>query len=288
MFLGFISLLLIRLVLGIGESAAYPAYSKILSAVFPEQKRGLANAVIDLGTKAGPALGLLLGLLIPRLGWRFFFVSIGAASLLWLVPWLRYGPGGLVMKRTGGDGPGLLRIASRREAWATFLGLFCFNYTFYFLLTWLPSYLVMERHFSMDMMSLYGALPFCATAVTSVTCGWLSDRIIASGRPVGSVRRSFAVSGLLLCGLNLPLVLGTNHIAAMSFLVLAFVGIGMFTSNVWAITQTMAGSEAVGQWTGLQNAIGNLGGVVAPIVTAASPVRTPCGRSDFPDPKGSA
>jgi ACS family D-galactonate transporter-like MFS transporter len=171
------------------------------------------------------------------------------------------------MKRTQGGGPGLLRIASRREAWATFLGLFCFNYTYYFLLTWLPSYLVMERHFSMDMMSLYGALPFCATAVTSMACGWLSDRIIASGRPAGRVRRSFAISGLLLCGLNLPLVLGTNHIAAMSFLVLAFVGIGMFTANAWAITQTMAGSEAAGQWTGLQNAIGNLGGVVAPIVT---------------------
>jgi len=205
--------------------------------------------------------------MIPRLGWRFFFVAIGAASLLWLVPWLRWGPRGLVMKRTHGGGPGLLAIASRREARATFLGLFCFNYTYYFLLTWLPSYLVMERHFSMDMMSIYGALPFCATAATSLICGWLSDRLIASGHSVGKVRRSFAVSGLLLCALTLPLVLETHHIAAMSFLVLAFVGIGMYTSNAWAITQTMAGVEASGQWTGLQNGIGNLGGVVAPIVT---------------------
>src|SRR5262249_51683078 len=80
---GFTGLMMARVALGIGESAAYPAYSKILSVVFPEQRRGLANALIDLGTKAGPALGMLLGLLIPRFGWRFFFVAMGSISLLW-------------------------------------------------------------------------------------------------------------------------------------------------------------------------------------------------------------
>ena len=100
-----------------------------------------------------------------------------------------------------------------------------------------------------------------------MVCGPASNNPVCTGRPVSAVRKRFAVSGLLLCGLNLPLVLVANHAAAMAFLVLAFVGIGMFTSNVWAITQTLAGVEASGTWTGLQNAIGNLGGVAAPIVT---------------------
>jgi MFS family permease len=263
---GFRSLLMMRFLLGLGESAAYPAYSKILSA-FPEKQRGFANAAIDFGTKAGPALGVLLGLLIPRLGWRFFFVSIGTASLLWLIPWLRWGPDGIADGVKGRRGPGLLVIASNRTAWGTFLGLFCFNYTFYFLLTWLPSYLVMERRFSMDAMAVYGALPFCATAAASLACGWLSDRLIARGLAVSLVRKSFAISGLLICAANLPAVLVGENAAAMVFLVFAFVGIGMFTSNVWAITQTLAGVDAAGKWTGLQNAIGNMGGVAAPIVT---------------------
>ena len=264
---GFAGLLLARLVLGVGESAAYPAYSKILSSGFPEHRRGLANALIDLGTKVGPALGTLMGVLIPRFGWRFFFGAIGATSLLWLVPWLVWSPRIQVAARKEAPGPGLLEIASLRAAWATFLGLFCFNYAFYFLLTWLPSYLVMQRGFTMQMMAVYGALPFCATAAASLVCGWLSDRRIAAGVPVDRVRRRFAVAGLLLCSTTLPAATLPSHFAAMLFLVLAFIGIGIFTSNVWAITQTLAGPGAAGRWTGLQNAVGNMGGVVAPIVT---------------------
>jgi MFS family permease len=53
----------------------------------------------------------------------------------------------------------------------------------------------------------------------------------------------------------------------MALLMVSFASMGVFTSNVWAITQTLAGPEAAGKWTGLQNAIGNVGSVVAPIVT---------------------
>ena len=55
--------------------------------------------------------------------------------------------------------------------------------------------------------------------------------------------------------------------ASVVLITLACVALGMFTSNVWAITQTLAGPEAAGRWTGIQNAIGNLGGVVSPAVT---------------------
>ena len=81
------------------------------------------------------------------------------------------------------------------------------------------------------------------------------------------VRKTFAAVGLLLCAaLLLPAGLVANRHLALGFLVAACIALGLFTSNVWAITQTLAGREAAGRWTGIQNFIGNLGGVVSPIV----------------------
>ena len=89
------SLFALRLLLGMGESVAYPSYSKIFAMHFPEHHRGLANALIDAGSKFGPALGTLMGgLLMARFGWRPFFFVLGAASLVWLIPWLKWMPRG--------------------------------------------------------------------------------------------------------------------------------------------------------------------------------------------------
>ncbi len=265
---GFAMLLALRLLLGVGESVAYPAYSKILARNFAEHQRGLANALVDVGTKAGPAVGTLLGgLLMARFGWRPFFLGIGLLSLLWLLPWWSWAPRERQLSVSVPRGPGMLQILSRPEGWATFSGLFCFNYAFYFLLSWLPSYLVSERHFSMQMMAIFGALPFGVTAVASLLCGWLSDRWILGGAAPSKVRKGFLVSGLVLCALLLPASAAAPRVLAMVLLSIAFFGIGMVTSNIWAITQTLAGPATAGQWTGLQNSIGNLGGVVAPIVT---------------------
>ena len=74
---GFAMLLTLRLLLGIGESVAYPCYSKIMASHFLEHQRGLPNALIDAGTKLGPALGTLVGgILMSRFGWRPFFIAL--------------------------------------------------------------------------------------------------------------------------------------------------------------------------------------------------------------------
>ena len=61
--------------------------------------------------------------------------------------------------------PSFGAILSRRAAWGTFVGLFCGNYAWYFLLTWLPQYLLMERHYTTRMMAIYGSLPFWGVAI---------------------------------------------------------------------------------------------------------------------------
>src|SRR5712691_934877 len=88
---GFKLLLAMRLILGIGESVAYPSYSKIISRYFSEFQRGRANSIICAGQASGPAVGTLIGgMLIAHVGWRLCFVVFGVASSLWLLPWLKY------------------------------------------------------------------------------------------------------------------------------------------------------------------------------------------------------
>ena len=269
---GFAGLLLARLALGIGESLAYPAYSRILAGEFPEHRRGFANALIDAGTKGGPALGMLLGgWMIASFGWRAFFIVMGLGSLVWLIPGWKARPVEHVLLQRRHALSGLLK---RRQVWVTCGGLFCFNYAYYFLLTWLPSYLVNERHFSMKAMAVYGALPYAATAVASLTAGWATDRAISRGSTADRTRKPAAISGLLISAFFLPIAALASLQTAMVCLVIAFAAIGVFTANAWAITQTMAGKEAAGTWTGFQNAVGNMGGVVAPILTGWSVAQT--------------
>src|SRR5208282_2685 len=92
----------------------------------------------------------------------------------------------------------------KREAWGTFLGLFCVNYAWYFLVFWLPSYLVMERHFSANMMALLGSVPFWGVALSSAAGGWASDLWISRGGSPTRVRKTFMVGGMLLSTLILP------------------------------------------------------------------------------------
>jgi ACS family D-galactonate transporter-like MFS transporter len=275
---GFVALFILRLLLGISESVSYPSYSKIIVATFPEEQRGFANGLIDVGGKLGPAVGLVAGgLILDGFGWRAVFLSLGFASLIWLVPWLLVAPriGTVRYATVPASGPSLVDILKKREAWGTLLGLFCSNYAWYFMLTWLPQYLLTERHYSTRMMALVGWLPFCATAAGAVLGGWLSDAWIRRGASATTVRKSFCVTGLTGAAvLLLPSALAVDPVRAMSLLILASFVFGLYTANLFAVTQTLAGVVAAGKWTGLQNGVGNLAGIVAPIVTGFIVERT--------------
>src|SRR5216110_3557613 len=85
----FAGLLAARLVLGVGESVFLPSVSRIVVRLFPSERRGLPNALVDVGTKIGPALSIYLGgMLLQDYGWRTLFIGVGLGSLLWLLPWI--------------------------------------------------------------------------------------------------------------------------------------------------------------------------------------------------------
>jgi len=268
---GFALLLGLRLILGIGESAAYPSYSKILARHFPEDRRGFANSVIAAGLTCGPAFGMFFGgVLIARFGWRPFFIALGLISLSWLVPWFRWRPNAEDSFASGNEklsGPSLLEFVKLRSAWGTCGGLFCSNYLNYFLITWMPIYLVRELHFTMNKMATLAGASYVTAAAVSAACGWVADRWIHAGRTPTLVRKTFT-GGSLICAsafLILCVVAGRGLSTAMIICVTA--SFGAAASNIWAVTQTLAGPRAAGRWTGMQNFVGNLSGTVAPALT---------------------
>jgi MFS family permease len=271
----FAALLAVRVVLGVGESVAYPSYSKIIANHFPVERRGLANSIVASGLCFGPSFGLLFGgTLMGRFGWRPFFVTLGLASLLWIGPWLIWMPRAKSHAVQDSKGPGLPEIVARRAWVATALGLFAMNYVNYFLLTWLPFYLVRERGFSMNAMAEVGGAIMLTAAVSAVVSGRLSDRWIRGGATTTRVRRGFMVAGGLLVGTFLMAAVVAPRDVSVGLLMLAGAGFGMSSSNVWAITQTLAGTQAAGRWAGSQNFIGNLSGAIGPTLTGLLVDRT--------------
>jgi MFS family permease len=267
---GFAMFIALRLLLGLGESVAFPCSSKLLAQHLPPHRLGLANGLIALGLSLGPAFGTFTGgMLMAQLGWRQVFILFGVVSMLWLWPWL------VATRRLSAadDGPKVdaappfRAILARREAWGAGLGHFCCNYGFYFVISWLPLYLVKSRGFSVSQMAELGGLIYLVYAASSLAVGWLSDRWMAAGGSATLVRKTIICSGNVLTALamlgcmigNAPVVIASLFAAGVSF--------GFGSPNIFAIGQTLAGPRAAGKWVGFQNCVGNFAGIVAPIIT---------------------
>ncbi|HMD44484.1 MAG TPA: MFS transporter [Candidatus Acidoferrum sp.] len=267
----FAALFLLRFILGIGESVAFPSYAKIISLNYPPARRGIANSAVAAGLVLGPGFGMLFGgLLMARFGWRSFFVLLGLLSLLWLLPWLTFMPKkhhAIALDHDSAAAPNLLEFLAMRSAWGTCLSLFCSNYLNYFLITWLPFYLVRERNFSLDTMAKIGGLAYLLGACFSLLAGWLSDRWIVWGATATLARKTVSGGGLAAAGLFVGLAVVGGPRFSVAALTLGVVFFGVTASNTWAITQTLAGPKAAGRWTGFQCFAGNLSGIVAPAAT---------------------
>jgi ACS family D-galactonate transporter-like MFS transporter len=266
---GFSAWIVIRVILGIGESIAFPAYSKILgSGYFTESRRGFGNAAIMAGLSLGPAVGMLVGgTVIGRFGWRPFFLVLGLASLLWLVPWLAWMPTGTTATAPAVETKvRILDILRERSAWGTCLGQICINYSLYFLVAWLPFYLVKARNLSMNQMARVGGQIFLLAAVAAILTGKLSDRWIAAGASATRVRKTLLGGGMTGLGVFLAAaaVVPDNVVVCLA---LAGICFGVNGANCWAVTQRLAGPRVSGRWTGVQNFVGNFAGAFAPAIT---------------------
>jgi MFS family permease len=266
---GFVSILLWRLMLGLGESVTFPSWQLILARHTVEHERGRANGFVGAGQGVGPMLGTLFGgLTMARFGWRAMFIGLGIITLLWLWPWFTVTRGGF--HAPAGEDPlpvSYLAILRRREFWGAALGHFCINYTFYFVITWLPTFLVKAGGFTVSQMAGIGAAIYGIYAVTTALAGAASDRWIRRGGSATRVRKTFVVTSALGAAVTIAFCAYVQPRAAVWLLGVAGVFFGLSTPMIFAIGATLAGPRAAGRWAGAQNLAGQLAGILAPVVT---------------------
>ena len=267
---GLVMLISLRVMLGIGEGVAFPSASKIIARHVSPGRRGLANSTVAAALSWGPALGTFAGgLILSYSGWRPIFLVFGFATLLWVVPWLfvsrpqwtRFAKG------SGNDVP-VSRVIRNRTVWLMGIGHFSNTYGFYFLLAWLPLFLVQVRGLSILEMTAMMTTAYLIQGVGALAWGWLSDHLVRGGWNEGRLRKGLMGACLLVSALSiLGMGFSTAPSSIFAWLILsaAFGGIG--GTNCYAIAQIYAGPEAAGTWVGVMNGVGNTSGIVGPIAT---------------------
>jgi MFS family permease len=268
---GFLSLLMLRVMLGVGESIAFPGSSKIIAEQVPPERRGIANAAASTGIALGPAAGTLAGgLILASYGWRAIFIAFGLATLLWLLPWQRAVRGlGAAEVVAPTKGVPLGALLGRWSLWSMSIAHTASNYGFYFLVIWLPIYLVQGRGLSIGEMTALATLGFTVQAVAAILFGLWSDRWTQSGRSEGAFRRwLMVVTQIVQAGAILGVLSARSTTALAIWLCVAGICTGSLSLNIYAVAQMFAGPRAAGSWIGFQNAIGNsFSGIAGPVIT---------------------
>lgn len=267
--IGFATMLAMRLLLGVGESVMFPASSKIMARHLPEHARGFANGLMNAAMRWGSAIGTFAGgLLMARWGWRPAFIAIGAIGLLWLPAWARWKTeDGRGMAHIDSPTPTYASILRRRTFWGAAGGHFCANYLVYFLMSWLPYYLVRERGLSLEKMAAAAGMLWVVDSLASIGTGTIADLCIRAGVSPTLARKWAMAAGFTLAAVSLLGCALATERTYLWWLLACAVGSGAANAGTFAFAQTLAGPHAAGKWVGLQNGIANMAGVIGPALS---------------------
>jgi sugar phosphate permease len=280
---GFTSLVTIRFLFGAGEAGAFPNIARSFSRWFPVRERGRANGVMFLGSRAGGMLSAPAALvLIKTWGWRVSFVVFGAIGLVWAAAWhawYRDRPDQhpaidreeVEWIQQDGPAPDRARgtpwraLLTSRNLYAICAMYFAFGYGLYFYFTWLPTYLIRELGFSLLGGGVFAALPFLLAGIADLVGGWLTDDLTRRrGLRVGRCYLGF--SAFLTCAaLVFASTLPVPSVAKAVLLAFALASADLALGACWATPVDIAPDHA-GVVTGCMNTLGNLGGMVGPLV----------------------
>jgi MFS family permease len=269
---GLSALIAFRVLLGVGEAIYLPGGSKIVSLLFRPSERGLPCGLFDFGTRTGLVIeGVLVPWMLTTFGWRMTFAVVGFTALLWLVPWLMIAPKRLQGNRTGTTAgrdfwATTLALLTNRNLMGTCLGFFCFDYYWYFLVNWLPDYLVTSRGLTILKAGFYAALPYLVFGISEPVGGWIADRLVSAGWSETRARKGI-VTVAFLTGLLLIPAARVNTPGAAVALIIGGCLVGLATGNLLVILQSCAPHNEVGLWTGVYNFVGNIAGIVSPLIT---------------------
>ncbi|WP_294120458.1 MFS transporter [Sphingomonas sp.] len=267
---GLLSLVIFRLMLGLGESITFPGASKVIARHVAPENRGLANSVVAAGIALGPVVGTFAGgLMVASYGWRPMFVVFGAVTLLWIAPWLLTARQLPTFAPAGREPPvPMARVARTKEVWAMGIGHFGATYPLYFIIIWVPLYLTKMRGFSITDMTYLATLGFVAQALSAVGQGWISDRLVKGGWNEAALRRGLMIGGnAVMAAVIIGLMRADTAVEIGACLVIFGIASATGGVNLYAIAQIFAGPRASGSFIGIQNGFGNIPGIVMPIIT---------------------
>jgi MFS family permease len=267
---GFVSLLVLRVMLGVGESISFPGSSKIIARHVAPERRGAANAAVAAGIALGPAAGTLAGgLILGTWGWRAIFLVFGILTLLWLLPWretVRALP--TTGHHDGGAKVPIGALLSKWSLWSMSIGHALGNWCFYFLLAWLPLFLTKSRGFSIAEMTFLATLGYAVQGACALGFGHFSDWWTRSGRSEAKCRRWMMIlTQAVAAAAILGLAFAYSALSVGILLCIAGAASASLSLNLYAVAQMFAGPRASGTWVGFQNSLGNISGIVMPIVT---------------------
>jgi len=275
-----------RFLLGVGEAPTFPASAKAVGRWFPPRERGLASALFDAAAKLSSVIAIpLVGGILLWAGWRWSFALTGAISLAYLVYFWRvyrepdedpklseaerhFIATDAVASPAPGNGSTLWQLLGEPKVLGLALGFGAYNYVFYLLLTWLPSYFSFALHVDLMHSFLYTSVPWLVATVCELSIGgWLVDVLINRGADANRVRRTLLIGGAC-CGLG---ILGAAHAQtaaqAILWISVSISGLSIHSAVGWSVPALIAPREDVGKVAGIVNFSNQLSGIGAPILT---------------------
>lgn len=279
-----------RFLLGIGEAPTFPSNAKAIGMWFPPRARGLSTSLFDAAAKFAAAIGVpLIGGILLMAGWRWSFALTGVASFAYfLLFWRVYRDPGEDPELTAAerqyieqhDEPAaapesatetpssLGHLLAQRKVLGLTLGFGAYNYIFFMLLYWLPTYLSSALHITLAHSFAYSSVPWLfATAADIAIGGWLVDHLIRRGCAASRVRRVVLIGGTAF-GLG---ILGAAHahspVQALVWISISIGGLAAAAPVAWSIPSLIAVRADVGKVGGIINFSGQVSGIAASILT---------------------
>lgn len=280
---GIAALIVWRVLVGVGEGGAFPAATRAFTYWMPVRQRGFAQGITHSSSRLGGAVTPPIVLAIAvAYGWRASFIVLGVASLFWTVGWVllfrntpaedRWVTDGEIAEigapvRRSSDGP---RKTPWREMisrmWLVTLVDFCYGWSLWVFLTWLPSYLSEARGFKLSQMAIMTMLPLMAGVVGDTLGGVLSDAIFKRTGNLRLARRSPLVVGLVgAVVFILPAVTTASPMTAVVYLALSFFCLELTNAVLWSLPLDIAG-EFAGTAGGMMNMGFGVAGMISPTV----------------------
>jgi ACS family D-galactonate transporter-like MFS transporter len=285
---GFVSLLIMRLLIGVAEAPCFPTNSRVVAIWFPQSERARATGIYTFAEYVGLAfLSPLLFWLEQRYGWRALFGIVGLVGVVFGGIWLMrfHEPhqsksanqaeldyiaqgGGVVdgnRQATRFRGSDIGALLKRRSMLGICIGQFACNSTNVFFLTWFPTYLVTERHMPWLKVGLIAVLPFIAASVGTLAGGWISDAMLRRGISLNWSRKLPVIAGLLASAIIVMANYVESTAAVVAILCVAYFAQGM-SALAWMIVSDIAPKGLLGLSGGIFNLFANAAGIVTPLV----------------------